>query len=342
MMTIATHAKKRVAAVAGLILATALSLTACAGPSSGTTEAKDPIKFQTSWLPSVQFSGSYIADSKGYYAQEGLDVTLLPGGPDVDPQAAIASGQVDIALSNADFVARTNAQGADLVIVAAGFQKDPFAVLSAPNAPIKTPQDMIGKRIGVPTADAPLFDTFLSLNNIDPAKLTVVPVGFDVAPLVSGEVDGLVSFYTEQPTAYKKSTGKDGVTMMLGDFGLDVYAQVYVVQRKSLKDEKSRARIEHFLRAELKGWNDYVNDIPTAVDLTVNKYAKDGGLSPEQQLAQATLQRDLLNSPDTEANGLLWLSKEGIERNLATIKALGIKGADASLFDTSIREKLAK
>lgn len=341
-MTIATHAKKRVAAVAGLLLATALSLTACAGSDSGASEGPDPIKFQTSWLPSVQFSGSYIADSKGYYAEEGLDVTLLPGGPDVDPQAAIASGQVDIALSNADFIARTNAEGADLAIVAAGFQQDPFAVLSAPDAPIKTPQDMVGKRIGVPTADAALFDTFLSLNKIDPTKLTIVPVGFDVAPLVSGEVDGLVSFYTEQPTAYKTATGKDGAVMMLGDFGLDVYAQVYVVQRDSLKDEKSRDRIERFLRAELKGWSDYVKDIPMAVDLTVNNYAKDGGLSPEQQLAQATLQLDLLKSPDTDANGLLWLSKEGIEQNLATIKALGIEGADASLFDTSIREKLAK
>ncbi|MGO4247640.1 ABC transporter substrate-binding protein [Paenarthrobacter sp. RAF54_2] len=341
-MKIATHAKKRVAAVAGLLLAIALSATACSGPADSASEAKEPIKFQTSWLPSVQFSGSYIADSKGYYGEEGLDVTLLPGGPDVDPQAAIASGQVDIALSNADFVARTNAQGADLVIVAAGFQKDPFALLSKPEAPIKTPQDMIGKSIGVPTADAALFDTFLSLNKIDPSKLKVVPVGFDVAPLVSGEVDGLVSFYTEQPTAYKSATGKDGSVMMLGDFGMDVYAQVYVVQRKSLKDDKSRDRIERFLRAELKGWKDYVKDIPMAVDLTVNKYAKDGGLSAEQQRAQATLQLDLLNSPDTAANGLLWLSKDGIEQNLATIKALGIEGADASLFDTSIREKLAK
>lgn len=339
-MKITAHAKKRAAAGVGLALVATLSLAACSAGDSDTSNEVDSIKFQTSWLPSVQFSGSYIADSEGYYAEENLDVEILPGGPDVDNQAAIASGQVDIALSNADFVARTNAAGADLVIVAAGFQEDPFAVLSAPEAPIETPEDMVGTRIGVPTADAALFDTFLELNDIDASELTIVPVGFDVAPLVSGEVDGLVSFYTEQPTAYKEATGKEGVNMMLGDYGLDVYAQVYVVQRETLEDEAGRDRIERFLRAELKGWNDYVDDVQAAVDLTVNEYAADGGLSPEQQLAQATLQLDLLLSPDTEENGLLWISEEGIERNLVTFEALGIEGADASLFDTSLRQEL--
>jgi ABC-type nitrate/sulfonate/bicarbonate transport system substrate-binding protein len=339
-MTSTTHVTKRSLALAAVALVTAVSLSACSA-DAGSSDGADPIKFQTSWLPSVQFSGSYIADAEGYYTDEGLDVTILPGGPDVDNQAAIASGQVDIALSNADFVARTNAEGADLVIVAAGFQQDPFAVLSSPDAPIETPDAMVGKRIGVPTADVAIFDTFMSTNDIDPDDLTIVPVGFDVAPLVSGEVDGLVSFYSEQPTAYKEATGDTGVTMMFGDYGVDVYAQVYVVQRESLEDKKSRDRIERFLSAELKGWTDAVDNVQKAVDLTVGTYAIDGGLSPDQQLAQATLQLDLLNSPETDANGLLWISDEGIERNLATIKALGIEGADASMFDTSIRTSLS-
>jgi len=341
-MALTAHLARRAAAVTALALAATVSLSACAGSDTSSSDGLDPISFQTSWLPSVQFSGSYLADSEGYYADEGLDVTILPGGPDVDPQAAIASGQVDIALSNADFVARTNAEGGDLVIVAAGFQQDPFAVLSAPDAPIESPEAMIGKRIGVPTSDAALFDTFLSLNDIDAGALTIVPVGFDVAPLVSGEVDGLVSFYTEQPTAYTQATGQDGVTMLLGDYGLDVYAQVYVVKRESLENAESRDRITRFLKAELKGWTDAATDVQKAVDLTVDDYAVDGGLSADQQLAQATLQLDLLNSPDTEANGLLWISDDGIEQNLATIKTLGIEGADSSLFDASIRQGLTQ
>lgn len=339
-MTMAAVATKRTAA-AGLVLAAAVSLSACAGDGSDAPNGLSPLTLQTSWLPSVQFSGSYIADDAGYYTDEGLDVTILPGGPDVANDAVVAAGNADIGLTNADNVAKANAEGADLVIVAAGFQQQPFALLSAPDAPIENPEEMVGKRIGVPSADTALLDTFMSINDIDPSDVSVVPVGFDVAPLVSGEVDGLVSFYTEQPTAYKEATGRDGAVMLVGDYGLDVYAQVYAVRRETLEDDEARDRITRFLRAEIKGWDDFVDDVQHAVDLTVDKYAKDGGLSPTQQLAQATLQLDLMSSPDTEAHGLLWISKEGIADNLATITELGIEGADESMFDVSIRESLA-
>jgi ABC-type nitrate/sulfonate/bicarbonate transport system substrate-binding protein len=337
-MTIAT---KRVAALTGLALAAAVTMSACAPTDDGgSSDEVSTITLQTSWLPSVQFSGSYIADDAGYYADENLEVTILPGGPDVANEAVVAAGNADIGLSNADYVAKANAEGADLVIVAAGFQKQPFAILSSPDKPINTPEDLPGTRIGVPAGDTTLMDTFLAINDIDPSTVTIVPVGFDVAPLVSGEVDGLVAFYTEQPPAFKEATGKDGVTLLVGDYGLDVYAQVYAVRRESLEDPEAKDRITRFLRAEIKGWNDYVDDVQHAVDLTVNKYAADGGLSESQQLAQANLQLDLLESPDTDANGLLWLSEEGIEHNLTTLKALGIEGVDASLFDPSIRESI--
>lgn len=341
-MKTTARALQRVGALTGLALVAAVSLAACAPDSSGSSDELTPITLQTSWLPSVQFSGSYIADDAGYYTDEGLDVTILPGGPDVANDAVIAAGKADIGLTNADNVAKANAEGADLVIVAAGFQKQPFSILSSPDAPLNTPDDLVGARIGVPSADTAIFDTFLSINDIDPSKVDIVPIGFDVAPLVSGEVDGIVAFYTEQPTAYKEATGTDGVNMLIGDYGLDVYAQVYVVQRSTLEDADGRDRVARFLRAEIKGWTDFVDDVQHAVDLTVDKYAVDGGLSATQQLAQATLQLDLLNSADTDEHGLLWISKDGVDRNIATLKALGIQGVDASLFDTSILESLAK
>jgi ABC-type nitrate/sulfonate/bicarbonate transport system substrate-binding protein len=342
-MTFATRAMKRVAAVAVASIAAAALLAGCSstgGSGNGSGGVKQ-LTFQTSWVPSVQFSGSYLADSEGYYKKEGLAVKFLPGGPDVDPLAVVAAGKADIGLSNADFVARANAQGAGLVMIAAGFQQDPFTILSSPDKPLKKPQDMIGKKIGVPSADDALWQAFLKINKIDASKVTEVPVGFDVAPLVSGEVDGLLSFYTEQPTSYKEATGKEGVNMLVGDYGLNVYAQVYAVRKDDLADAAKRKEIEAFMKAELKGWNDYVKDPQKAVDITVNDYAKDGGLNAAQQLAQAKLQLDLLVTPETKKNGLLWISQDGIKQNLKTFDALGIKGATKSIFDTSIQSKLA-
>ena len=129
-------------------------------------------------------------------------------------------------------------------------------------------------------------------------------------------MDGLWVFYTEQPIAYEENTGNEGVTMLTADYGLDVYAQVYAVQRTALEDDTTRAAIEGFLKGEIKGWQAYVEDPTAAVDLTVNDYGRDGGLTIEQQTKQAERQMDLLVTPETEENGLLWISDDGISQNL--------------------------
>jgi ABC-type nitrate/sulfonate/bicarbonate transport system substrate-binding protein len=221
------------------------------------------------------------------------------------------------------------------VIVAAGFQKNPLCILSGPANPIRTPADMAGKKIGVPSGDTANHDAFVKANNLDAGKITTVPVGFDVAPLVSREVDGLYAFYSEQPVAYEEATGKPGVTMLAADYGLDVYSEVYVVKKKTLADPDKKASVESFLKGEIQGWQDYVADPAKAVELTVNVYAKDGGLTIEQQTKQAKLQMDLLVTDETKAHGLFWMSDEGIQKNLTTLAALHIP-ADKSLFDTSL------
>ncbi|MDF2443061.1 MAG: hypothetical protein JWR01_1264 [Subtercola sp.] len=321
-----------IASVLAVATACSSSASAPAASAGGTT----PLTLQTSWIPLVQFGGSYVAGKEGYYAENGVDVTILPGGPDVDSMAAVESGQADIGMGNADTVAQANANGADLVIIAAGFQKNPLAILSSADKPITTPADMEGKKIGVPTGDQAAQDAVVAANSLDASKITSVPVGFDVAPLVSGEVDGLWVFYSEQPIAYEEATGKAGVTMLTADYGLDVYAQVYAVKRSTLEDATKKTAIEGFLKGEIEGWQNYVKDPTEAVDLTVNDYAKDGGLTIEEQTKQAKLQMDLLVTDETKANGLLWISEDGITKNLATLKSLGIEGADKTLFDTSL------
>ncbi|KAA9133653.1 ABC transporter substrate-binding protein [Microbacterium caowuchunii] len=338
------HSRAARTAVAAAGIAAVLATAGCASSSdtaSAEGEALVELTLQTSWIPLVQFGGSYIADAEGYYNEHGVDVDILPGGPDVDPMAAVAAGQADIGMANADNVARANEQGADLVIIAAGFQKNPLAILSSPENPIETPADMEGKKIGVPAGDEAAQQALEAVNNLDADAITTVPVSFDVAPLVSGEVDGMWVFYTEQPISYEENTGIDGTTMLTADYGYEVYAQVYVVTRETLEDETKRPAIEGFLAAEIKGWEAYVADPALAVELTVEDYAKDGGLTVENQTKQAERQLDLLVTPETEEHGLLWISADGIAKNLATLKSLGLT-ADKGLFDTSVLEAVSK
>jgi ABC-type nitrate/sulfonate/bicarbonate transport system substrate-binding protein len=335
----ALRTRRRLAMLAA-IAAAGLALAGCAATPA--TDASDgaafPLTLQTSWTPNVQFGGSYIAKTDGLYAAEGVDVTLAPGGPETDPIAMVVGGRALIGQSTADSVARANAAGGDLVMIGALYQKNPFAVMSLADKPIADPKAMVGKRIGVPSGDTATIDALLTANGLQPSDVAVVPVGYDIAPLTSGEVDGLVVFYTDQPVALQLA-GFQGETFLMSDYGLDVYGQTYFVTRENL--QKHRDQIEAFLRGEIAGWERYLQDPDYAAQLTVDDYASDVGLELEAQQIQAKRQIELIKSPATETHGLLWMSTEDIQANLATLAELGIAGASAAMFDNSLLEDIA-
>jgi ABC-type nitrate/sulfonate/bicarbonate transport system substrate-binding protein len=326
------------AALAGVAALALLAGCSSTASSSSSDAAPQSVTFQTSWIPLVQFGGSYVAAKKGYYAKQGVDVKILPGGPETDGLALLASKKADIAVSNADVVARANEQGAGLVIIGAGFQKSPLAIMSLASHPIDTPADMKGKKIGVPSGDEGTHAAFLKVNGLSGSEVTSVPVSFDVTPTTSGRVAGQYVFATEQPISAEEA-GFPTHSMLLADHGLNVYAQVYVVTKSYLAGH--RAAVEDFMRGEIEGWQAYAKDQTEAVDLTVNDYGKDQKLTVANQTEQAKLQLPLLETSTTKAHGLFWMSDSGITANLATIKALGIT-ADRSLFDTSVLKDIYK
>lgn len=324
----------RTAQLVGAVTIAGLALAGCSatGGDAASGDETRTMSLATSWVPMVQFAGSYMADSKGYYGDEGLDVTILPGGPEVDPTATVAAGDAEIGMSNADSVARANEAGADLVIFAAVFQQSPLGIVSTSANPLETPEDLVGARIGVPSGDEAIHETLLETNGVDPSTVTSVPVGFDIAPLVSGEVDGQYAFYTEQAVALEQQTGDPGAFLFLADYGQDVYADVYYATQETIDNDPEL--ITSFLTAEIKGWQDAVADPAGSADLATNTYGKDTGLDQDTQEASAKRQNDLIVTDETTEHGYLYMTADGIARNIASITGLGIE-ADDSLFDAS-------
>src|SRR6185436_12796984 len=175
----------------GLLGASSALLAACGGDdkpaaTGSTTKSFGQLNYQLSWVKNVEFAGAYLADSKGYYTAAGFgSVNLMAGGPNVSQDAVVASGKALLGISSPDITAAAMLKGADLVIVGAQYQKNPFAIMSLASAPINTPQEMIGKKIGVQAVNEPIWNAFLKANNIDPSKVTKVPAQFDPSPLVS-------------------------------------------------------------------------------------------------------------------------------------------------------------
>ena len=142
-----TTAAKATTTAAG---ATPGGSTAPAG--SGPAADLGTLNYQLSWIKNVEFAGAYIADTKGYYKAAGFSaVNLIAGGPVGQPaEVVVAAGKALVGISSPDITAAAITKGAQLVIIGAQYQKNPFAIMSPGPAPIKTPEDMFGKKIGRP------------------------------------------------------------------------------------------------------------------------------------------------------------------------------------------------
>ena len=306
---------------------------------SGSSDSASPtaLSYQLSWLPTVEHAGAYAAIDKGYYADEGLDVTLLPGGPNVQVAANITGGQSLVGATGADNFASAVLEGAPLKIFAARLQRNAFCIVSPSGAPISSPEELIGKRIGVAQANTTPWQLFLGLNEIDEGDIEVVPVQFDPSPVANGEVDGQMVFYVNEPAQLEVS-GVETHSMLFADFGFALYGGCYAATTDTIAEQGEL--LASFLRAERLGWADALADAAYARDLTIEGLGADAGLDPEQQLLQAERMADLMATDLTEEEGLLYLGADDIEANIATLGASGLDITADDLFTTEILDRL--
>jgi ABC-type nitrate/sulfonate/bicarbonate transport system substrate-binding protein len=326
-------------AALGLLGATSAFLAACGGDdkpaaAGGTSKSFGPLNYQLSWVKNVEFAGAYIADTKGYYTAAGFgSVNLMAGGPNVSQDAVVASGKALLAISSPDITAAAILKGADLVIVGAQYQKNPFAIMSLASAPINTPQDLVGKKIGVQATNEPVWNAFLKANNIDPGKVTKVPAQFDPSPLVSKEVDGWFSFFTNEPNLLKQK-GVDTAVMLLNDHGYPMVSETYAVKRSTLTGD--RDKLKAALIGDIKGWTDSVADPKAGAALAATKYGKDLGLDEAEQVLESTAQNTVVSTGDTKANGLFTITDELIDETIKTLALGGTTITKERLFDLSV------
>jgi ABC-type nitrate/sulfonate/bicarbonate transport system substrate-binding protein len=325
----------------------ALSLTALAvtaaflvtGCSSGSDAAESDGDFgklnvQLSWVKDVEFAGEYMADANGYYEEGGFSSVNLIAGPGAT-ESLVASGQALIGITDPISAAPAIInEGAPIKIIGTTYQKNPFSILSlGDKANIQTPEDLIGKRIGVQAGNETLFSALLAANDIEESEVTVVPVQYDPSPLVNGDVDGFLAYVTNESVTLEMQ-GYDVQNLTYADNGLPFVTESYIAADDSI--ENNRDALEAFLYASILGWQDALADHQASADLTVEDYGSTLGLDPAKQLRQAQATESLIVTEETEANGLFTISDELLAQNLETIAATGVTITADELFDLSI------
>jgi ABC-type nitrate/sulfonate/bicarbonate transport system substrate-binding protein len=320
-------------AAAGIVLALA-GCSSATPAADGDAESLGDLSLQLSWIKNEEFAGEFFALDKGYYADAGLGEVTMTAGPSTG-SAELLSGTVDIALSDAVSIGTVVAnEEAPLKIIGATFQKNPFTILSIADAGnILTPEDMVGKKIGVQASNTSLFEALLAANDIDPDSLEIVPVQYDPSVLINGDVDGFVAYLTNEAISVA-AEGYEVANLPFADNGLPFVAETVTVTDQTIAED--RDKLKAFLVAEIKGWTDAVNDPDGAAELALELNGAEAVPDIEKAKAGSAAQNLLIVSDDTEENGLFTISEDLQQQTVETLAAAGITVEASDLFDLSL------
>jgi ABC-type nitrate/sulfonate/bicarbonate transport system substrate-binding protein len=285
------------------------------------------LAIQFGWIKNAEFAGNYMADEFGYYTDEGFSsVELIGGGPAVDPIAPLIAGDALYSYAASEQVAAaiTN-EDAPLVIIGANFQDNPFCILYENDAPLTSADDLRGKTIGVQAVNEPVWQAVLEANGLEegdgPDQVSRIPVEFDPAPLMTGEVDGFFSFVTNEPNILRTEHDMDVDCLMVGDIGVNLFQQLYVTTQDNL-DNNFDALVAA-MTAEVKGWQHAFADPEEAERLTLEVYGADLDLPVESQALELADQEELITAGDTDENGIFYMTQERITENVELLNSLG-------------------
>lgn len=246
----------------------------------GFAESRD-ITLRLKWWHQFQFAGYYAAIQQGYYKQEGLTVTLVPGDATHPVTEEILSGRADFGITGSDLLIEY-AKGKPLVAVAAIFQHSPYVIMSMPGKGIRVPSDLIGKSIMASENQGwvELKAIFLK-EGIDLSHLSVLQHSWKNLDLVNGKVDAMTGYSSVEPYQIKNMGVVSPVLIKPINYGVDFYGDILFSSADFIKTNPTT--VEKFRRASSRGWEyamshqeemcNYILTLPGVAERKVTKEA---------------------------------------------------------------------
>jgi len=223
--------------------------------------AADKVTLQLKWVAQGQFGGYFVAKDKGFYEEEGLDVEIKPGGPDVAPEQVIAGGGADVVVTWMAAALSARDKGVPLVNIAQPFQKSGLQLICPKDGPVQTEADFKGHTLGV-WFFGNEYPFYAWMNKLGlpteggPDGVTVLKQSFDVQPLIQKQADCIsVMTYNEYWQAIDAGfKPEDLIVFNYTELGNDLLEDGLYVQEDKLKDPAFEDKMVRFVRASMKGW----------------------------------------------------------------------------------------
>ena len=219
----------------------------------------EDVTLQLKWVTQAQFAGYYVAQAKGFYEEEGLNVTILPGGPDVAPTQVIAGGGADVVVDWMPSALAAREKGLPLVNIAQPFKSSGMMLTCLKESGVATPADFKGKTLGVWFGgnEYPFLNWMNKLGlKTDGTDVTVLKQGFNVDPLLQKQA-ACISTMTYNEYWQVIDAGvkpEDLVTFKYEDEGVATLEDGLYVLEEKLKDPAFEEKMVKFVRASMKGW----------------------------------------------------------------------------------------
>jgi NitT/TauT family transport system substrate-binding protein len=261
--------------LAALLATAVLALAACGGDDEegdggggggeGEAQELDKVTVQLKWVTQAQFAGYYAALEEGYYEDEGLDVTIKPGGPDIIPEQVVLGGQAEFGLNWLDNTLATRDKGGDIINIAQVFARSGMTEVTWKDSGLDQITDLEGKKVGVWLGgnEHKLFAA-LTKNGIDPQKdVEIVAQPFDMNLFLNREVDAAAAMtYNELAQVLEQENPETGElytldelnVLMMSDLGTGALEDGVFVQTDWLEDEANQDIAKRFLKASFRGW----------------------------------------------------------------------------------------
>jgi NitT/TauT family transport system substrate-binding protein len=240
----------------------AAALAAALVLAAAGSQAADKLTLQLKWVTQAQFAGYFVAKDKGFYKDAGLDVTIKPGGPDINPSQVIAGGGADVVLDWMPSALATREKGVPLVNIAQVFQKSGLMLTCRKDSGIKTPADFKGKTLGVWFGgnEYPFLNWMAKLGLPTTGGkdgVTVLKQGFNVDPLLQKQAACISTMtYNEYGQVLDAGLKPDQlVVFKYEDEGVATLEDGVYTLEKNLKDAAMTEKLARFLKASMKGWD---------------------------------------------------------------------------------------
>ncbi len=279
-----------------------VGVVAAACMMASTAWAED-IKFSLDFISLGRHAPWYVALGKGYFKEEGLNVTILPTKGTADAIRAVATGASEMGFIDVPSLAATGSAGSAVKIVAVNYQKPPYCVFSLnPGANIDSPKKLVNLELGSSNASfvPKIWAAIMELNGIDSKTMKVINIepAARVPMLVSRKVPTIDLFIMSEPSIRRAVTDAKPICLFAGDLGLEIYANSIGVNEDFLKSHPDA--VKKFVRAALRGWKDTFADPKGAAKIEL-QYVK--ALDPQIVVEEIEILRRVALTPDVATHG---------------------------------------